>query len=505
MIMKEKVKQKNRLICRLMIMLVALCLGGCSDNNDSGDDPLNTAFNPSKPVVVEDINPKTGGAGQRLVITGNNFGNDPSLVTVTIGGQPAVVISVKNYAIYCLMPSGAYSGEILVTVTDGENSYASEVSDESLKFDYQRKMVVSTLLGSRRDDGGYDNDVDGPFDNCGAIASPAWMEFDPKYPHLIYVAQDADDAGDGGGNMRCIDLKNKYFGTAITDGNIHGNHRARSLYFYDENHMAVGVDQGDDYRAAVYGFTRTKEPPAGTEENPSYQTWGNKVTLVNYKQCNTVTFHPVDHDMYFNSYENGQFFRVPREQIQAIFDGTRSEPADKETLFEMDRGWEYNIRIHPTGNYAYIVAINQGYIQKTVYNWASKRFMTPFVIAGVARTSGYEDAIGSSARFNRPYQGVFVKNPDYAGLEDEYDFVICDCLNQCIRIMTPQGKVSTFAGRGSASLNSNPWGYVNGDLRQEARFDRPRGIAYDEDTQSYYVGDGSNRRIRKMAMEEIEE
>lgn len=500
--MKKKIMQNGWQVCRLVILLVALCLGSCSDN-DSGDDPSNMTFDPNKPIVVDGINPTTGGIGQRLVIMGDNFGNDPSMVNVTIGGQKSVIINVKSHAIYCLVPAGAYSGEINVEVSIGEESSFVAQVKEGLKFDYQRKMVVSTLLGSRRDDGGYDNDVNGPFDNCGAIASPAWMEFDPKYPHLIYVAQDADDAGDGGGNMRVIDLQNKYFGTAITDGNIHGNHRARSLNFFDENHMAVAVDQGDQLRAAVYGFSRTKEPPTGDDHD--YQAWGRKVTLVNYRQCNTVAFHPVDHDMYFNSYENGQFFRVDHTQIQAIFDGTRTEPADKETLFEMDREWEYNIRIHPTGNYAYIVAMNQGYIQKTIYNWAAHRFMTPFVIAGTARTSGYEDAIGSNARFNRPYQGVFVKNPDYAGQEDEYDFVICDCLNQCIRLITPQGKVSTFAGRGSASLNGNPWGYVNGDLRQEARFDRPRGLAYDETSNSYYVGDGSNRRIRKMAMEEIEE
>ena len=55
-----------------------------------------------------------------------------------------------------------------------------------------------------------------------------------------------------------------------------------------------------------------------------------------------------------------------------------------------------------------------------------------------------------------------MKNPAYAGQEDEYDFVICDKLNQCLRIITPQGEVSLFAGRGSSSLNNNPWGYIDG-------------------------------------------
>lgn len=48
-------------------------------------------------------------------------------------------------------------------------------------------------------------------------------------------------------------------------------------------------------------------------------------------------------------------------------------------------------------------------------------------------------------------QGVFVKNPEYAGEEDEYDFYFCDERNHCIRILTPTGRVVTFAGRGNDS------------------------------------------------------
>lgn len=442
-------------VCWIVLLLIALCFGSCSDN-DNNENSDNTAFNPNIPVRVDAINPNTGGLGQRLVITGDNFGNDLSMVNVYIGGQKAVVISVKSHAIYCLVPAKAYSGEIEVKISDGSNQVAT-VAD--VKFEYQRKQVVSTLLGTRRDDGSYDS-KDGPFGDCGALGAPNWLEFDPKYPHLIYIAQDAagGDENEGGGNMRVIDLKNKYLGTAINDGDIHGNRRARSFSFFNEDCMGVAVDQGDDRRAAVYGFKRTAEAPE--VGNTNYRTWGNKVELVLYKQCNTVAFHPVDHDMYFNSYEKGQFYRVDHQQIQDIFDGKRAEPADKEELFQMDNGWEYNIRIHPTGNYAYIVSINQHYIQRTNYDWVKHTFTTPYVVAGQARTSGYSDAIGSKARFNNPYQGVFVKNPEYAGQTDEYDFIICDKLGQCLRKITPQGKVTTFAGRGSASLNNTHGGIL---------------------------------------------
>ena len=84
--MKKKIMQNGWQVCRLVILLVALCLGSCSDN-DSGDDPSNMTFDPNKPIVVDGINPTTGGIGQRLVILGDNFGYDPSLVYVTLGGQ----------------------------------------------------------------------------------------------------------------------------------------------------------------------------------------------------------------------------------------------------------------------------------------------------------------------------------------------------------------------------------------------------------------------------------
>ena len=113
-------------------------------------------------------------------------------------------------------------------------------------------------------------------------------------------------------------------------------------------------------------------------------------------------------------------------------------------------------------------------------------------------TSGYADGVGDKALLSRPAQGAFVKNPDYMGEEDEYDFYFCDQDNHAIRILTPQGRVSTFAGRG----NNGTSGYADGELRTEARFDSPIALAYDEKRQCFYVGDNNNKVIRKIAREE---
>src|SRR5699024_2878614 len=132
-----------------------------------------------------------------------------------------------------------------------------------------------------------------------------------------------------------------------------------------------------------------------------------------------------------------------------------------------DPHWEYKIFIHPSGDYAYVLVINESYILRVDYNWEKKQFNQPYLVAGQIRAGGYEDGVGSSARVDHPYQGVFVKNPDYAaeGKNDEYDFYFTDQFNHAIRKLTPEGSVTTFAGRGSSSLNNNPYGYVNGDLR----------------------------------------
>lgn len=43
---------------------------------------------------------------------------------------------------------------------------------------------------------------------------------------------------------------------------------------------------------------------------------------------------------------------------------------------------------------------------------------------GGYKQSGYKDDVGTVARMNQPSQGVFVKNDEYIGENDEYDFIL---------------------------------------------------------------------------------
>lgn len=455
----------------IFVLSFLLLLASCKEESTALPEP----HDPSKPVTVTDFIPKAGGVGQRMVIYGNNFGNDTSIVHVSIGGKEAIIVGLNNNSLYCIVPEKAYEGNIEVRV--GSNANPKVVTASEI-FDYQRKMVVTTLAGYEDERGNYET-KDGPFWDCGGFSNPSWLIFDPKDPQMLYMAQD-------GGDVRLLNFKDSVVTTPITRGM--GNwSRIRTIDFtHDGEHMIIANDQGgvNDISTSILSrLNNFRDPQA----------------LTTYRQCNGGSVHPINGELYFNSYEKGQFFRF--DLIKYFNEGLGLK--DYKELFKIqDNDWEFNIRIHPTGNYAYIVVINKHYILRTDYNWERKEFMQPYVVCGEAFASGWTDGVGTGARLRNPYQGVFVKNPEYSGKADEYDFYFTEEHNHDIRTLTPEGKVTTFAGRGSSSINPDPWGYIDGDLRMEARFDRPKGLAYDEASNTFYVGDTENRRIRKISFEE---
>ncbi len=102
--------------------------------------------------------------------------------------------------------------------------------------------------------------------------------------------------------------------------------------------------------------------------------------------------------------------------------------------------------------------------------------------AGTAGVDGIADGAGASARFNRPL-GI-------AATADGTVFV-ADSLNHVIRVISPSGVVSTFAGSPGVPGNTNGVGNA-------ARFDLPTGLAYDAAAGVLYVTDADGKAVRKI-------
>ena len=96
---------------------------------------------------------------------------------------------------------------------------------------------------------------------------------------------------------------------------------------------------------------------------------------------------------------------------------------------------------------------------------------------------GYRDGRGTEAQFNWP-TGIAV-GPDG-------NIYVCDSGNNKIRRITPDGVVSTIAGRIVAGRSDGP--------AFEAEFNFPTGIAVDK-MGNIYIADSGNNLIRKIVKE----
>lgn len=449
----------------LLILLSLLLLTGCKDDHEN----TGTAHDPSKPVEITGFSPKKGGARTRLYIEGKNFGSNVNDIYVTIGGKAAKVIGSNGEFIYCMVPFKASEGTIEVKVG---NNGTPVVAKE--KFEYQSRTIVGTVAGYV-DETGKVEVKDGTFEEAG-FSGPGWITVDPKDKNKFYLTDGNEWSGSA---IRLLDINERTVSTLLTKGE--GNWESiRSCAFTMTGDTMLVVNQtaadgavGISYVTRANGF---KKPQP----------------LIREKTVCTVAVHP-NGELYYNNRNTGLFYRYDIKSQTKVSIGTVGRKGDANFIF-----------IHPTGNYAYVVNGQGKVIYKLEYDWVNKTLKNANVICGVLGKEGWLDGQGTNAILGNPMEGVFVKNEQYVrdNKEDHYDFYFADGTSHSIRYLTPEGFVHTYAGRGSQGVNNNPYGYVDGDLRQEARFNYPLGLHYDEENKIFYIGDTRNKRVRNIQKDE---
>lgn len=441
-------KQKGKTLWQVVVLLsFVLNFSSCKD--DKNED-AKLPFNPSEKIEISGFNPESAGGGANFFIYGKNFGTDASIINVTVNDKEAVVISADGTTIYCMVPTNAGTGHVKVTIGTEVSGTQEAISEK--EFQYQGALRVGTLLGwVDRDNNS--STTNGSFEKA-QFQEPAWLCFGETTDE-IYVTQQTTA-------IRKIDMKNRIVETLFprTGGVTNG---ARTLAFstqYDT--LYVSNDQDNKEEAAVsYALKR--------------ESYKQVRKLISGRKCNGADIHPVHGDLFYNCYDGGELYRWDRETQTSDF------------LFRAgDIMWEYYVQFEPDGNFAYLVSRNKHYILKSFYDWKTHRLAPPSVFVGSRDKAGYTDGVGTAAQFRGPNQGCFDKNKN---------FYICDVDNHCIRKITPDGIVTTFAGRPGQG------GYADGDLRNQAQFRYPVGILYDEEKDIFYISDCMNHRIRTIKAE----
>ncbi|MCD2423248.1 IPT/TIG domain-containing protein [Niabella pedocola] len=427
-------------------------------------------YDPGKPTVFSDFSPKKGAIRTRLYIYGDNFGTDISRVHVYIGERELKVVGANGKQIYCWVPGQTSTGQVRVVI-DGDSGTPVEHTFND-PFTYIKSTTVGTLVGNV-DELGNSSIVDGDFENA-RFSYPAWVTYEPE-SNVLFVTE-LDRA------VRRIDLNAQMVSTLITNGQAAFTKMQTTTLSANKDTLFLSDDNGNL-------TSRTKVAVAYTLRSENYR----RVHPYIYDPaCFSTAPHPVTNEMFYNGLQGIGIKK-------AIPDPVTGELLPK-LLFRVGGSTNQSslIFFHPSGNYAYIVSYTR--IYKSIYNWETRELEPPILFAGSA-TGGDVDAIGTSARIGRGYQGVFVKNPAYAGQADEYDFYFCDQNNQSIRTLSPAGVVSTFAGKGSPTPDGSVKGYIDGDPRKEARFADPTGIDYDAQRKIFYIAERDNKRIRTITVE----
>ena len=417
-----------------------------------------------------------------VFIEGSNFGTDISRIQASIGGIKAPVIGSSGEKICIMAPRRSNEGTVKISI-ENKNGVVADYTFED-RFVLHSTLQVSTLTG-KVDKDNNSSVLDGSFEEA-EFQNPHWLELDTKDGNKSLYVIDVENLV----ALRKVDLLEKTVSTVFTKGQA-GFHQVKSsffdasrdtLFFVDDNGKGSWTD-----RFAMPNLFYTVR-----SEN------FRKAYPYTYAQCSYSGVYMSDGSIFHNTWTNSEVIKAKTHW------NTSANTWDGTALFHLKANSSDHVFMvkHPDDLYVYMCGFNGVY--KCVYNKETRELENPVLFAGDANGgSGWNDAPGGSARFNRPRQGVFVKNQEYVdeGKADHYDFYVADHNNNAIRKVTPDAIVSTFAGRGSVGTDGQVWGWIDGEARETARFREPCGIAYDPEEEIFYVADRQNKRIRTISVE----
>lgn len=304
---------------------------------------------------------------------------------------------------------------------------------------------VTTVCGKSFVDGLGDV-LDGTLQTA-KMNKPVWLTLDTD--NTIYVVEEFK------GVRSVSEKENKVLTPYRNEGSVG---RPRTIDFsLDHKVMYLSNDQWDNNGPGITVLRREND-------------FATAEVLLLTGQTNAAVVNPIDGEIFYNRYGDGVIFR---------YDKDLKEPVEQ---FQIDdKASELSFCFTPDGKTLYIICRNRHYIAKADYDFSSKTLANAVPFAGKKEAAGSLEGDGTQARLNQPCQTVC----DAAG-----NLYVADCNNHCIRKVTPEGSVTTYAGIPGEA------GYLDGKPL-ETRFNAPEGLALTKEG-VLYVADSKNHCIRKI-------
>jgi len=444
---------KQSILNMVLLALVVSFMAACVDKIE----PIK--HDPNKPVTITSFTPDSGGVATRLVIFGDNFGNDASIIKLTLFDPArnketeAKIVGVTNECIYALLPRRAGSdNKISIRLQVGESS----VVEAENKFHYTLAQNVSTLVGAVINVDGTGGEINGTFD-VAMLSLPRNITYDETTNSLFVTG--FEGWGYGIQAIRRINLSERVVssvgsgikppdGIVAVDGNVYV-----TTAFGHEN-ILFRMNKNNGYSKELFI----------NNINDTYFYWGgdiiyNKVDKLLYMQSNypTLTY------------------------IKTLDPAATDRESSIKIYYKLsDSNVNFCMAVDSKGNIYYSLA-DQNVIYK-LEKVGSEVVKTLF--AGSDGNKGYKNGNGADALFNTPTKMVF---------DSEDNMYVCDQGNHVIRKISTDGEVTLLAGIPTVAGKDDGKPLVS-------KFNQPRGICIDNEG-VIYVADRANHRIRKISIE----
>jgi hypothetical protein len=447
-------KTKNPLkLAGLLIVFSAIILGGCSGDNVVTDDIAK--------AVATTFSPLNGGKNTILTLQGSHFGADKSTIRVTINGKDAIIQSLSDEEIVVEVQSGSGSGLVRIYLGVRPNIqvliYAEEFIYEETVV-YETNYKVLPYLG-----GEISGKTNGTFD-VATFLKPRFLQWNADGG--LYIVE--DDSG------LSVVSETEYAGIRVAKDNTVATllnvdetgtlQRIRAIAFsQDQNTIYIANDRNNSEKPATVGFASM--PKTGGDIATLWGTNAGGITFVTVHPITGAVLVGVHSNAWIYDYIDGEF--VANSGTVQLLPGSGS-------------GNINGMAFDAAGTTAYIASRSRHVIYKASYDLTTKLFSNMDVFAGTPGTLGYANGEGGDAKFNTPCQ---------IDVDADGNVYVADRGNHCIRKITSNGEVSTYAG-------TNESGMADGFLA-DARFNSPEGLQFGPDG-ALYIADYGNNRIRKI-------
>ncbi|MGX5687434.1 IPT/TIG domain-containing protein [Arcticibacter tournemirensis] len=452
-------KNQQKYVDRHRIALFLICFGAlCLSSCKSKDESPQKNHDASKPVVLTSFYPQEGGARDKILLDGENFGTDPGKIKVYFNNAKASVISSSGERIYAIIPR-LPGANPRISVVVGEDSVTYNDT-----FVYHTQAQVSTVTGN-----GKMNFKPGTLSEAEVYGK--YLELDAE-GNIFMSWRD-------GGNPATFGVARINEQQNIVTPLIESEATGRILFA-----NGLTVDRKTGMLTAAHESTKevifTFDPreawyPRQRNVKFSAADLSSIVDADRYK--NFITFCPYDGHLY-TRYRDGRVAKINPETMEAKIVHKGPYGSQYGQAINPAKPWLLYITLHSNAN---PTEFRQGI---SVLDLRDPNGSGGFKRLNAPGGSGFRDGPLADALFNYPKDIKF----DNSG-----NMFVADYGNHCIRMVSADNIVTTVAGQPGKP------GYKDGGP-VESLFNQPWGVAVNEQG-DIYIADWSNARIRKLVIE----